>query len=681
MTYKINKTDGSLLAEIIDSAVDQEATDLTLIGKNVSGFGEYINENFVRLLENFAATSEPNNPIPGQIWFDTSENRLKVYDGNNFRIGSGPVVSPTAPLNPIQGDFWIDSEENQLYFYDGTDRQLAGPIYKNSQGISGFEVDTIYDIYNNPRNVVKLWVSQQLIGIFSKDIEFTPASTIGNFSGTIKPGFNASTLTGLKFNVTATSADSLTYGNDFKTVEDFMLSDVDNYITGSLTIDNPNPLLLGANQELKINVNPSYTELKSQYNGMDFRIILRDGSGATLNAVWIDNANERIGIFNNDPQATLDVSGDVYISGKLTVASGDVTTISSTELVIKDKTITIADGAEDNTDASGGGILLKGGSDGDKSITWFDDADPLNTAWTSSENFDLTFGKTYKIGNNNVLTYTTLGPSVVNSSLTSIGDLVSLNAGNLSITDNTISSTSGPIVLSPDSGSVIDADLSRITNVEDPLDDQDVVTKNYLHTVAGAAINPWIETDVDQIAGEDEKFLVSTMSGPVTIALPDLGPLGFEHTKGTIIRFVDVDSTFDTNNLTVARYPVIDTATIAGTSAGIATTYSGVPTTSVSGTGAGLAVSVEITNTSGTYSSANVIITVNSTGKGYVSNEDILISGVDLGGLAGINDLTFSLGDLDNILGLDADLVVNTADKAFGLIYVNTMQGWKYVEF
>ena len=51
MTYKINRTDGTLLTEIIDSAIDTSATDLTLIGKNVTGYGEYLNENFVKLLE------------------------------------------------------------------------------------------------------------------------------------------------------------------------------------------------------------------------------------------------------------------------------------------------------------------------------------------------------------------------------------------------------------------------------------------------------------------------------------------------------------------------------------------------------------------------------------------------------------------------------------------------------
>lgn len=256
MTYKINKTDGSLLAEIIDSAIDQTATDITLIGKNVSGYGEFINENFIKILENFANTSQPNNPIVGQIWFDTADNRLKVYDGNGFKNGSGPIVSGTQPTSLIQGDLWIDSNENQLYFYDGTDLQLAGPVYKNSQGISGFEVETIYDVNSVPRTIVKLWVAQVLLGIFSKEVlPFTPVQEIPGFTGEISPGFNQSTLSGIKFNVTAASADVLIdpLGVE-RTTESFMSTYKNTQTTGSVTIQNSQPLFLGSNSDYEVRV-------------------------------------------------------------------------------------------------------------------------------------------------------------------------------------------------------------------------------------------------------------------------------------------------------------------------------------------------------------------------------------------------------------------------------------------
>jgi hypothetical protein len=339
MTYKINKTDGSLLTEIVDSTVDQIATDLTLIGKNVAGYGEFFNENLVKLLENFANTSEPNNPITGQIWFDTAQNRLKVYDGNGFKIGSGPIVTGTPPISLVQGDLWIDSAENQLHFFDGTDLQLAGPIYKDSQGLSGFTVESIYDDNNASRVVVYLWAAQVLLGIFSKyPFEFQPRDPIAGFSGKINPGFNAGTLTGMKFHVRSTSSDALVNSlGVLKMADDFMSSSSDNSVAGTITIQNSKPLILGPNQNFELSTTSAYFKIDSNNSGQDYNFRIKNISGQK-DAITVKSITERVGIFNASPQYTLDVTGSIRASGQLklpqyTTSSRDAKTSENGEII------------------------------------------------------------------------------------------------------------------------------------------------------------------------------------------------------------------------------------------------------------------------------------------------------------------------------------------------------------
>jgi hypothetical protein len=138
MTYRINKTDGSLLSELTTGMIDQLSTSLTLIGNNYTEYGEFLNENFVKLLENFSNSNQPENPIKGQLWFDSSQSILKVYDGNQFKSSNGPIVKDSKPLNLVAGDIWIDSKNNKMWFYDGVDFIFVGPDrdYVKSRPIS-----------------------------------------------------------------------------------------------------------------------------------------------------------------------------------------------------------------------------------------------------------------------------------------------------------------------------------------------------------------------------------------------------------------------------------------------------------------------------------------------------------------------------------------------------------------
>src|SRR6056300_654465 len=103
MSYRLNKTNGDLLVELVDGQIDTTSTDITLVGRNYKGFGEFLNENYIKMLENFAKTNAPSQPLTGQLWYDTAEQRLKIFTGDTFKPAGGPVVSGTQP-NLVAGD-------------------------------------------------------------------------------------------------------------------------------------------------------------------------------------------------------------------------------------------------------------------------------------------------------------------------------------------------------------------------------------------------------------------------------------------------------------------------------------------------------------------------------------------------------------------------------------------------
>lgn len=476
MTYKINKTDGTLLVEIPDGSFNVDSTSITLIGKNVTSFGESINENLVKMLENFASTTQPEHAIKGQLWFNTTNNRIYVYNGTEFRASGAPLIGSAAPQNLVAGDLWINNETNQLWFYDGTDLILAGPVYTNDQGRSGFVVETILDSYSRSHVICLLYVSNTLIGIFSKD-EFTPKFPVTGYGPSgkiIKVGFNAGELSGIKFNVTATTSESILLddGVTAKTAAEIVFKNEENVLTQPLTIQANNSLVLGGAEQVQIKLVSDNLYIEQQLADKDISLRVKSG-GVTRDGVTVKGSG-RVGIFNNNPQYTLDVAGSVYISGDL-IVGGTNLTVNTTTVEVEDKNIVIGktDTPTDTT-ADGGGITLKGTSD--KTISYTDDS----KSWDFSENLKIAPFKEFRIGTNTVLTANTLGSSVVNSSLTSLGALSTLNLANgLNITESTITTSSGNLTLNPTLN--IDASNKKIVNVADPVDLTDAANKEYVN--------------------------------------------------------------------------------------------------------------------------------------------------------------------------------------------------------
>jgi len=197
MSYTIRTTNGATIAIVQDATLNTIATSLTLVGRDYAGYGAFLNENFVYLLENFAANTAPQNEITGQLWYDTSKKTLKVYDSGlaDWKPISSSIASVTAPLNGAIGDLWFKTDTYQLYVYTGditvgtSGWQLIGPPTTTSGTLSGAVVETIQDSSAADHVVIKFYIQNNIVAIMSYDSAYTPQTTLAGFS-IINPGFN-----------------------------------------------------------------------------------------------------------------------------------------------------------------------------------------------------------------------------------------------------------------------------------------------------------------------------------------------------------------------------------------------------------------------------------------------------------------------------------------------------------
>ena len=498
MSYKINKSNGDLLIDLVDGQIDETSTDITLIGRNYKGFGEKVNENFVKIMENFAKSSSPSSPLVGQLWYDTAEERLKVYTGQTFKSASGALVSQTQP-NLVAGDLWVDSFNNKLYFYDGTDIVLVGPQYSAGQGKTTIEASTVLDETGQDQTVLYMYIAGLLTGIFSRT-QFRPKVNITGYPidvtdvkipqrQIIRRGFNP-VDSGFAYQGTAQSTQSLiSEAGEAFTEANFMKTDRNTSTLGSLAVKNENGLTVGVSDTVyaafKVNRNTNFTTvLEVQQSDKNFSIRTKRGNSFD-DAFYVNTAVKRAGIFTNAPTVGFDVNtdlkvnGDAEIVGNLTVL-GDTLFIETNTLQIQDKNIelSIVEGgaAGDDNIADGGGVTLKS-TDGDKVITWINSTN----RWTFNKGVDLETGNDFSINNVVKLSSDRLHNSVLYANgLVQVGTLQYLNVQQTNIVGSTIT-TSTPLNIA--SVGIITVNDQKITGVTSPIEADPistVATKGYV---------------------------------------------------------------------------------------------------------------------------------------------------------------------------------------------------------
>lgn len=207
MSYSINLTNGQPLVPspgLSDGTVDNSNSSITLIGRNYAGYGQFLNENFVHMLEHFANNTSPANPLKGQLWWDTSDNVLKVWTGSSWKISTGATSSdandPPGDLSAQGGDLWYDKTNQQLKVSTGTGVWITvGPAATAATGNTGAFPAVVTDTSGGTHIVIQFTIAGVIYAMFSKDTftsllsGFSTVSAGINFSSTASPAWGLNT--------------------------------------------------------------------------------------------------------------------------------------------------------------------------------------------------------------------------------------------------------------------------------------------------------------------------------------------------------------------------------------------------------------------------------------------------------------------------------------------------------
>ena len=430
MAYTINKTDGSVVSTITDGTVDN-TTSLQLFGKSFSGFGEGLNENLVKLLENAASTSAPTSPLKGELWFDTSTNQVKVYDGTSFKPTGGAKASASAPTSPSVGDLWLDSTNDQVFAYTGDSRghqvndgwELIGPAFTAGQTESGWKIETLASSGGN-KVVSSMYAGATRVAILSKET-FTPSVSQTGFAS-IKAGITLNSTLGAVFEGSSTQASTLDVSGTTNTSGtviaggNFLRADAADTTTGQLTIDTDNGLRVGDSQELTISVASNNVTVAQTSLDKNLSFTINDG-GVTKTPLALTGSTGAIALTGN-----VTIDGNLTITGSYDKSSVDVSTYTDAFIEVN---------SGNSSDVDGGLIVEK--ASGEARLFWDTSESYWAAGTTGSFSQVIRLADATEDGNANKgkVLKTTAGGNVKATSMTlgAVGSITFTDTSNLNV--------------------------------------------------------------------------------------------------------------------------------------------------------------------------------------------------------------------------------------------------------
>lgn len=310
MAYTITLTNGNVLTTISDGTVNTSSTTLTLVGKNYAGYGQFLNNDLVHLLENYANGTAPANPLRGQLWWDTAGN-LKVWTGTAFKTLGSITSSASSPTGGVTGNGWWDTTNEQFNVYNGSSWILVGPAFSSNVGTSGAIVETITDSNAATHYATSIYIANERVALFSKDTAYTPNVAISGITQ-VKPGLNligSPAISGAKY--WGTAQDSDTVGGISSTV--LARTDVaevfDNTVTANLG------LYAGTAGNASITTSGTVVRIDNNINNANIAI-RANVSGSLTNALFVDGSTGLVTVAGN-ATAALGIATKAYVDAQV----------------------------------------------------------------------------------------------------------------------------------------------------------------------------------------------------------------------------------------------------------------------------------------------------------------------------------------------------------------------------
>lgn len=324
MPYIVNFTDreNKTPITVFDNTSNAD-TSINFPGRNVTGYGQIIAENFLHLLENFASGAAPTNPVEGQLWYDSLNGILQIWDNTQWKAASNIQKSTTEPSveSSRVGELWVDTTNQQLYVFSGSSWILVGPNF--STGLrSGPVVESIVDSDNFERVILTFYIDDIPVIIISKD-SFTPKNAINGFTS-VKTGINITTVDvgeggfSPKFYGTAISADALNVGGSPVAAAKFLRTDTINTTEQPFNIRNNSGLTLGVDGTFSLTTDPTSAKIYNSTPGSS--IDLQTNRNGIPNTV-IKVINNTVGINVAAPDEALTVGGNIKADGNLVITN------------------------------------------------------------------------------------------------------------------------------------------------------------------------------------------------------------------------------------------------------------------------------------------------------------------------------------------------------------------------